>query len=99
MVVGDGGMYARIRSSAMRLPVTPLLDGGRQLIYVLGIDTLCLALRDTLLAQGAALRGEAWNLIQPQPVTLREMARADTLFERRLGHRASPRRANSGFQS
>ncbi len=42
VVVGDGGMYARIRSSATRLPVTPLLDGGRQLIYVLGIDTLCL---------------------------------------------------------
>jgi nucleoside-diphosphate-sugar epimerase/choline dehydrogenase-like flavoprotein len=76
VVVGDGGMYARIRSSAMRLPVTPLLDGGRQLLYVLGIDTLCYALRDALLAQGAALRGEAWNLIQPQPVTLREMVEA-----------------------
>ena len=76
VVVGDGGMYARIRSSAMRLPVTPLLDGGRQLIYVLGIDTLCYALRDALLAQDAALRGEAWNLIQPQPVTLREMVEA-----------------------
>ena len=76
VVVGDGGMYARIRSSATRLPVTPLLDGGRQLLYVLGIDTLCLTLRDTILTQGAGLSGGAWNLVQPQPVTLREMVEA-----------------------
>ncbi len=70
VVVGDGGMYARIRSSATRLPVTPLLDGGRQLLYVLGIDALCAVLRDAIVAQrrraarpglepGAAAAGDA----------------------------------------
>ena len=53
VVVGDGGMYARIRSSATRLPVTPLLDGGRQLLYVVGIDTLCAVLRAVIVSNGA----------------------------------------------
>ncbi len=76
VVVGDGGMYARIRSSATRLPVTPLLDGGRQLLYVVGIDALCAVLRNAIASNGAGLRGATWNLVQPQPVTLRAMVEA-----------------------
>jgi nucleoside-diphosphate-sugar epimerase len=85
VVVGDGGMYARIRSSATRLPVTPLLDGGRQLLYVIGIDTLCAVLRDVTVGDGAGLRGAAWNLVQPQPVTLRAMVEA---IQRQAGKRS-----------
>ena len=84
VVIGDGGMFARIRSSATRLPVTPMLDGGKQLLYFVGIDTLCSVLRDTLATQGAGLRGQAWNLVQPQPATLREMIEA---INRRDGRR------------
>jgi nucleoside-diphosphate-sugar epimerase len=76
VVVGDGGMYARMRSSATRLPVTPLLDGGRQLLYVVGIDALCAVLRNAILSNGDGLRGRAWNLVQPEPVTLRAMVEA-----------------------
>jgi NADH dehydrogenase len=76
VVIGDGGMFERIRSSATRLPVTPMLDGGKQLLYVVGIDTLCRVLCDTIANQGEGLRGRAWNLVQPQPVTLREMVAA-----------------------
>jgi nucleoside-diphosphate-sugar epimerase/choline dehydrogenase-like flavoprotein len=76
VVIGDGGMYARIRSSAVRLPATPMLDGGRQLLYVAGIDTVCCVLRDTIAGRDEGLAGRAWNLVQPQPVTLRAMVEA-----------------------
>lgn len=76
VVVGNGGMFVRIRQSATRLPVTPLLNGGSQLLYVAGIDAICAVLRDTILAGGAGLRGRAWNLVQPEPVTLRTLLQA-----------------------
>jgi uncharacterized protein YbjT (DUF2867 family) len=85
VVVGDGGMYARMRHSATRLPVTPLLDGGRQLLYVVGIDALCAVLRDAIASNGAGLRGRAWNLVQPEPVTLRKMVEA---IQRQAGKRS-----------
>lgn len=85
VVVGDGGMYARIRSSATRLPLTPLLDGGRQLLYVLGIDALCAVLRDAIMDSGQGLRSRAWNLVQPEPVTLRAMVEA---IQRQAGQRS-----------
>ncbi|OQA41096.1 MAG: NAD dependent epimerase/dehydratase family protein [Chloroflexi bacterium ADurb.Bin325] len=75
VVVGDGGMFARMVESARRYPVVPLLDGGKQLIYVLGIDFLCQVLRDTVL-DGAGLRGRAWNLQQPTPYPLAEVITA-----------------------
>lgn len=84
VVVGDGGMYARIRRSATRYPLVPLLDGGRQLLYILGIQTLCDVLRDTVLGNGAGARGVAWNLVQSQPVTLRALVEA---INRQAGRR------------
>lgn len=85
VVVGDGGMYARIRSSATRFPVTPLIDGGRQLLYVVGIDALCVVLRDAIISNGAGLAGRSWNLVQPEPVTLRTLVEA---IQRQAGKRS-----------
>ena len=85
VVVGDGGMYARIRSSATRAPVVPMLDGGKQLLYVAGIETLCAALCDAIAGDGDGLRGGAWNFVQPEPVTLRAMVEA---INRQAGRRA-----------
>ena len=76
IVVGDGGMFARLRESARRSPVVPLLDGGRQPVYVLGIGFLCNVIRDCIVANGAGLRGCGWNLQQPQASTLREVTAA-----------------------
>lgn len=76
VVVGNGGMFVRIRQSATRLPITPLLNGGSQQLYVAGVDAICAVLRDTILAGGAGLRGRAWNLVQPEPVTLRTLIQA-----------------------
>ncbi len=85
VVVGNGGMYARIRRSATRLPVTPLLDGGQQLLYVVGIDALCAVLYDVILSNGDGLRGRSWNLVQPRPVTLRALVEA---IQRQAGRRS-----------
>jgi len=83
-VVGDGGMFARLRESARRYPVVPLLDGGNQLVYVLGIGYLCAVLRDCILYNGAGLRGHGWNLHVPRAYTLREVIRS---INRHYGHR------------
>ena len=73
VVVGPGGMFAKLVASAQRAPIIPLLDGGRQLLYVLGVERLTEILRDMLARDGEGLRGRAWNLPQPEPATLAEM--------------------------
>ncbi len=78
VVVGDGGMFARMVESTRRYPFVPLLDGGQQLIYVLGIDFLCEVLRDTVQSGGTELHGRAWNLQQPTPYPLAEVITAIT---------------------
>ncbi len=76
IVVGDGGMFARLRESARRSPVVPLLDGGRQPVYVLGIGFLCAVIRDCIAANGEGLRGRGWNLQQPTAYRLRDVIAA-----------------------
>ena len=56
IVVGDGGMFERLVDSARRYPVVPLLDGGQQIVYVLGIDFLCNVLADCIRSGGEGLR-------------------------------------------
>jgi len=76
IVVGDGGMFARLRESARRSPVVPMLGGGRQPTYVLGIGFVCDVIRDAIVTNGDGLRGRGWNLQQPQAFTLREVVAA-----------------------
>ena len=84
IVVGEGGMFARLRKSARRSPVVPLLDGGRQPVYVLGIDFLCNVIRDCIAANGEGLRGRGWNLQQPAAYRLRDVIAA---IDRGYGYR------------
>ncbi len=95
IVVGDGGMFGRMVESVRRSPVVPLLDGGRQRVYVLGIGCLCDVIRDAVAGGGGppsigglggGLTGRAWNLQQPTPHTLAELlaAIADGYGLRRL---------------
>ena len=71
-----GGMFGRMVESVRRYPVVPLLNGGRQLVYVLGIGFVCDVLRDCIAADGDGLRGRAWNIQQPQPYPLRQVIEA-----------------------
>lgn len=76
VVIGNGGMFGRMQESLRRSPVIPLLDGGNQLIYVLGIDFLCSVIKECILDGGEDLRGRAWNVQQPRPYRLRELLAA-----------------------
>lgn len=85
LVIGNGGLFARMVETSRRSPVVPMLDNGRQLIYVLGIDLLCRVLRDCIVGRGHGLRGRSWNIQQPQPYTLRQVLQS---INRQYGYRA-----------
>jgi uncharacterized protein YbjT (DUF2867 family) len=70
LVIGEGGIYGRIRKWAQRLPIIPLPDGGEDKIPVITIDDLCE--RTLQLANMAAPPKEA-NLIEPKLKSLREL--------------------------
>jgi uncharacterized protein YbjT (DUF2867 family) len=72
VVIGNGGMYARM-SDSLHGAITPLLDGGRARIHVLGIDFLCNVIRDCIRQPDAGLRGRVWRIQQPQPYSLLEV--------------------------
>ncbi len=73
LVVGNGGMFLKIRRSLERLPVVPLLDGGRSPVYVIGIDRLCDLIRDCIVSDCAGRRGRICHVHQPTPHSLREL--------------------------
>jgi uncharacterized protein YbjT (DUF2867 family) len=70
LVIGEGGIYGRIRKWAQRFPVVPLPDGGQGKIPVIRIDDLCE--RTMLLANMTAPPREA-NLCEPELKSLREL--------------------------
>ncbi len=84
VVVGNGGMFARMKESLRRAPVVPLLDGGRSRVNVLGVDTLCNMIRDCIAAGGGDWRGRVWHAQQPGSHSLREMMEA---IRRHYGYR------------
>lgn len=70
LVLGDGGLYGRMRHWAQRLPLVPLPDGGRGRVPVIEIEQLC---RLTLqLARMRPPPAEA-NLFKPQLRSLRDL--------------------------
>ena len=70
LVIGDGGLFGRIRKWARILPVVPLPNGGMGEVPVIGIERLCAETLD--LALSPALRAEA-NLFEPRLRRLREI--------------------------
>lgn len=77
---GDHGLFARMRRTVERLPVIPLLGGGRALVQPIDVEDLCVALERCLhLPQGESFE---FNLGEPEPMTLAqfldEIARART---------------------
>lgn len=73
LVVGNGGIYGRIRKFAQTFPVIPLPGGGRDAVPVIDIDRLC---RETLAcATAPACPGEI-NLFESKTRTLRQLVEA-----------------------
>lgn len=70
LVLGDGGLYGRIRKWARRLPLMPLPDGGRGLVPVVTVERLC---RETLELTSAAVPPREANLFEPCLRSLRQL--------------------------
>lgn len=72
LVIGDGGLYSRIRKWARRLPIIPLPDGGQGKVPIITIERLC---RETLklVSENRSIR-EA-NLFEPELYTIRQLIR------------------------
>ena len=73
LVVGDGGMFSKIRQSIEHSPIVPLLDGGRSSVYVLGVDYLANVICDCVRTGSDKLRGRVLQIQQPDPHTLRDV--------------------------
>jgi len=84
LVVGNGGMFARMERSLRRWLV-PLPDGGRTPVELIGVDAVCEVLMHAVEATGPPLAGRALAPNQPDPPTLRALLLA---IRRHYRHRA-----------
>ena len=73
LVVGDGGMFGKMKQSIQRLPVVPLLNKGKTKVYITGIDFLCSVIRDCIIKRGKGLKGRAWAIHQHKACDLKEV--------------------------
>ncbi len=73
MVIGNGGFFGRIVQTVKRWPILPLIGRGRFLVYFLGIEDICKAVRYFIDKQDILPKGVIWNIFQPKPTTLRGM--------------------------
>jgi hypothetical protein len=55
-----------------KMPIVPLLDGGRAPVYVAGIQEVCQGLL-LVLQQESWVLGNTWNLFQSEPFILSEI--------------------------
>lgn len=73
LVLGDGGIYGRIRKWARLAPVIPLPDGGRGKVPVIDINRLC---EETLRIAGGTSTEREENLFEGEHRSLRQLVLA-----------------------
>jgi nucleoside-diphosphate-sugar epimerase len=71
LVIGNGGFFQRMVSMVRKWPMLPLLNQGKSLVYFIGIEDVCKAIRDLAMRRDSVQRGIIWNFFQPNPVVLR----------------------------
>ncbi len=81
LVAGNGGLFGRSLAQVLRMPILPLVDGGRDRIPVVSTGDLLEALA-ALIESG---RAGAFNLFHPDLVTMRTLIET---VNRAGGHRA-----------
>ena len=77
LVIGNGGLFQRMMTLISRLPILPLLDGGKAPTLVTGSGDLVLSIERMLKdsAEDSALPKNA-NLFNPDPISLRDLLKA-----------------------
>lgn len=73
LVLGDGGIYGRIRKWAKRLPVIPLPDGGYGQVPVIEVDRLC---AEILVITETVVPLRECNVFEKEPRSLRQLVLA-----------------------
>ena len=71
LVTGDRGLFALMIKMVRRLPILPVLDGGKDPVALISLESVCLATERILCEESP---GE-WNLHQPRMVSMLEMLR------------------------
>lgn len=70
LVLGDGGLYGRIRKWSRRMPLIPLPDGGSGQVPVIAVERLC---HETLVLAGMAVPLPEANLFEHKFRSLRQL--------------------------
>ena len=70
LVLGDGGIYGRIKKLAEMLPIIPLPDGGSGKVPVISIKRLC---EETLMLAASSVTLKEANLFEPKLLSLRQL--------------------------
>ena len=68
-----GGLFAGLRSMATKLPFIPLIDGGRQQLFLVHIDDLCEAMLKIAFDDSLTAAIEPLSLAASRPLELREI--------------------------
>ena len=71
MVIGDGGIFGRMKTLLKKFPAMPLLDNGAIPIYFLGINSVCNIIKLELL-RDEFRKNAILNIQQEAPVSMRE---------------------------
>ena len=69
LTLGNGGLARAMFDAVRKSRVVPLVGGGRQPVYTIGVDDLCRAI-EGMLERGVSGR---YVLAAPEPVTMREL--------------------------
>jgi NADH dehydrogenase len=72
LVLGKGGLFQRMANLVKKLPVLPLLDGGRSRVFLAGIGDVCEAI-SLAVEPEEWIPGKAWNIFQSEPFFLRDV--------------------------
>ncbi len=70
LVVGSGGLFARLVRIVQKLRAVPIVDSGRTRVYYVGVDFLADLLAKTVADWPGTAR---WNIYQPHPTSMREL--------------------------
>jgi nucleoside-diphosphate-sugar epimerase len=73
LVIGNGGLFARIARLVQKLPIVPLIDGGRTRVYFNSLDFVREQIARIVLQWPGTVE---WNLQQPEPTTMRTLLEA-----------------------
>lgn len=71
VVIGNGGIFNRMKTLLQKMPILPLLDNGVIPIYFSGIDSVCTII-EILLQDTERARATVFNLQQAEPVSMRQ---------------------------